>query len=797
MRISVVKYALVFASLLFLSAAAWAATWYVDDDNAPGPGSGTQEDPFSKIQYGIDAASDGDAVLVMPGLYVENLDFLGKGITVVSSQGPGVTVVDGNRSGSVVVFQNNEGTDSILEGFTLTNGSGTLDNSSTKGGAILCSYASPSIKNNILSHNEAYIGGGLYGSEANPIITNNFVFGNSAFYGGAFCFVGSSPIITNNTLSRNTADFRGGAVYVYHVILTITNSILWNNSAWDGKEIGGYSSSLLITYSAVQGGFQKEGNIGDDPLFLDPEEWDFHLSPASPCVDAGSGSAAELPSSDFDGDSRTENGIPDMGADEVVQLYVPAQHGAIQAGIAAAVDGNIVLVWPGAYVETLDFLGKAIMVESKEGPALTIIDGNQEGSVVTFQSGEGSSSILEGFTITNGAGGGSYPDFTGGGIACIGSSPTIQYNRIVGNSAIRGGGISCTSFSVPLIKGNVISENTAGLGGGIACDLAKPVILNNTIFRNSATTLGGGIFSNSYSYPAITNNTITENEAAQGGGILFCDANSTTTVTNTILWGNTAISDPELGVYSGYPPTITYCDIAGGWEGECNISADPLFVDPTNGDFRLRLQSSCVDRGTNFAPSLPEKDFEGDVRIVDGNLDIFAVVDMGADELLPEIAARFGTVNGAGSALANVLFINSSPGNNKRVYSIPAGNRVTLIMNAPPAGPNPAGFVLYMIAWEPGLADMAKQPYRIGTACMPMPLSNGTIAPPPYTIANTIKYFRLLGNPLLINVPSAPCTVFSVLSIPRGVYTFQGTIFDNGSAGYGASLTNGIVLKVF
>ena len=74
------------------------------------------------IQAGIDAASDGDTVLVAPGTYFENIDFKGKGITVRSSSGPEVTVIDGNQTGQVVRFDSGETIDSIIEGFTITNG---------------------------------------------------------------------------------------------------------------------------------------------------------------------------------------------------------------------------------------------------------------------------------------------------------------------------------------------------------------------------------------------------------------------------------------------------------------------------------------------------------------------------------------------------------------------------------------------------------------------------------------------------------------------------------------------------
>src|SRR5262245_47267980 len=72
---------------------------------------------FPTIQAAIDAAFDGDIVLVAPGTYPERIDFKGKAIRVTSSAGAAQTTIDGGQGGSVVTFANGEGLDSILERF--------------------------------------------------------------------------------------------------------------------------------------------------------------------------------------------------------------------------------------------------------------------------------------------------------------------------------------------------------------------------------------------------------------------------------------------------------------------------------------------------------------------------------------------------------------------------------------------------------------------------------------------------------------------------------------------------------
>src|SRR5262249_40315889 len=74
------------------------------------------------IQAGIKAAANGDTVLVLPGTYNEDINFLGKAITVTSSGGSAVTVVNGTATGPVVRFVSGETSAAVLKGFTIQNG---------------------------------------------------------------------------------------------------------------------------------------------------------------------------------------------------------------------------------------------------------------------------------------------------------------------------------------------------------------------------------------------------------------------------------------------------------------------------------------------------------------------------------------------------------------------------------------------------------------------------------------------------------------------------------------------------
>lgn len=230
-------------------------------------------------------------------------------------------------------------------------------------------------------------------------------------------------------------------------------------------------------------------------------------------------------------------------------IHVPLDQPTIQAGIVAAGAGDTVLVAPGVYIETIDFLGKAIVVRAAGGGA-SVINGNKNGSVVTFQSGEGPGSRLEGLVITNGSGtprGNGWYD--GGGILCKNaSSPTIVDNQVTLNKAFGyGGGIHCATGSAPILDANSVTKNEAEWGGGIQCHQASPIITGNvveqnvayhggglacmnhadplvleSVFRNNdAQSHGGGLYADGFSSPSIRRNLISENEAFGGGGVFI------------------------------------------------------------------------------------------------------------------------------------------------------------------------------------------------------------------------------------------------------------------------------------
>lgn len=269
--------------------------------------------PPSTIQSGINAADDGDTVLVAPGTYNERIRFYGKSVTVKSGGGASVTIIDGSSSGSVVIFSNEESAMAVLDGFTIQHGSGTFNDfdEDTFGGGIYCYYASPRIINNIIKSNSAGGGGGICCDfYSQPQIFNNTIVSNTG--GGIYCKDSATPTIINNIIANNTppSPDGGGAIFATDSLFDSENDNVNYNNGWNNSN----HQYVEAWDTAVGDAFGK--NIKADPFFVNAAGGDYHLQNTSPCIDAGIKTNA--PTKDFEGDTRPFNGTTDIGADEFV-----------------------------------------------------------------------------------------------------------------------------------------------------------------------------------------------------------------------------------------------------------------------------------------------------------------------------------------------------------------------------------------------------------------------------------------------------------------------------------------------
>jgi hypothetical protein len=181
--------------LLTLTAWSWVAGGVTL--NVPGD--------FTTIQSGINAAGDGDTVLVADGIYSgsgnKNLDFAGRSIVVMSQNGPENCVIDCQYSGRGFYFHSGETHAAAVSGFTIRYAY------SAQGGGVHINGASSTIENCIFwkCYSPASFGGGIYASGGDPLVRNCTFRENNATYGGTMYLLFTSAVVTSCISSDNTS----------------------------------------------------------------------------------------------------------------------------------------------------------------------------------------------------------------------------------------------------------------------------------------------------------------------------------------------------------------------------------------------------------------------------------------------------------------------------------------------------------------------------------------------------------------------------------------------------------------
>jgi hypothetical protein len=383
-------------------------------------------------------------------------------------------------------------------------------------------------------------------------------------------------------------------------IVTVTVTI---NSVADILSAGNYSDTIIFT-NITDG---NENTTRDVTLII-PTEW---------CVSSATELQAALTAAETN------------SLDDVIKLVQGTYY------------GNFVFESSEGHSITLKGGYNGGCVGRLLEPANTILDATSLASVLHLYNTNGGDVFVEGCTVRHGEGT-SY----GAGmdiLSYLSSGPsgmvTITNNIIAENEAEWGGGLYVT----------------CGSDSGTAGDV---IVTNNFIAGNKASQCGGAVTIESYSsgtagMVTFTNNTVTANDAESDGGVWFMllplESSGTINCYNNVIWGNTAnTSSADINLYIGTNTANgynnNYSDMPGSWaNGGGNINVDPRFVDPgywddngtpgdptddiwINGDYHLRSNSPCIDKGTASAPELPATDCDGDPRIING------APDMGADE---------------------------------------------------------------------------------------------------------------------------------------------------------------------
>jgi hypothetical protein len=293
---------------------------------------------YSTIQAAIDAAQNLDTILVSEGVYYENISYKGKGIVVTSRyfitndwQTVLNTVIDGSKcinkdTASVVQFLHNEDSTAVLDGFTITGGSGSrysFGNLWQEGAGVIMSYSSATVRNNFIFRNTTVPqgsttdggGGGIASMYGNPTICNNVIAFNTSGYAGGVVLNWSNgtirnniiyhnscatstgtggvmlwrtpagrTIVENNTIVGNVSNSDAGGINIHTdnppVIPIVRNNIVWGNRQATGGQV---VNAQYGNYNNIED-YSSGTNLSSYPQF---QENSFLLSPGSPCIDAG------------------------------------------------------------------------------------------------------------------------------------------------------------------------------------------------------------------------------------------------------------------------------------------------------------------------------------------------------------------------------------------------------------------------------------------------------------------------------------------------------------------------------
>ncbi|MCP3902625.1 MAG: hypothetical protein GY715_03230 [Planctomycetes bacterium] len=456
---------------------------------------------------------------------------------------------------------------------------GAVANSSSSGGVFrFCTFIS----------NDAQTGAGMANSgSSSPEVTNCLFYDNVADVSGGAMHnsLASSPTVVNCTVVENTALVGfGGGFFNSASNPVITSCVVWGNTDQDGTDASAQihvsTGGPTVSYCCVLGGWFGAGgnNVSDNPIFVNPGANDFRLDDFSPAIDAGDNAAVpagvitDLDTLDRfindEGVTDLGNGaapLVDMGAyerqanSESTFVLVPGHFGTIQEGInAAAPAGAEIVVSPGTYFEQLNTLGKAVNLHVAPGPGSVIVDGGGSGDVITIDTLEGPTTILEGLTIRGGGPPG------GSGIHIDGASPTVRDCLIEINDGGLGGGIHVTNLSNPIIDDCTFNANTAGLGGGIYIDGQSLPTITDCDFLGNIAGIGGAIYVAEQSDGSITDCLFEGNTAIGSGlgGAVFSSDSSAHMLRCTFL-GNNAINGGALLLVTSSSPNVYNCFFAG------------------------------------------------------------------------------------------------------------------------------------------------------------------------------------------------------------------------------------------
>lgn len=238
---------------------------------------------------------------------------------------------------------------------------------------------------------------------------------------------------------------------------------------------------------------------------------------------------------------------------------VPDDFDSIQSAVNESDDGDTVLVAPGEYAENIDLSGHSIVLLGvHEAPEEVIIDGGENGSIVTIVDNGNDPTTVSGFTLRNGQAEGD----GGGGLFCDGSNVVFEHLIIHDCSGNRGGGIYLNACNANL-NDLVLHDNTGNTYGGGICILGRSNVdmTNSEIYENAAqSTHGGGIYNYSQEPTSFSGCAIYDNEAPRSGGGMY---NAAEVTLEECTFSNNVCESNGGGIFTSNLSAISNCTFIG------------------------------------------------------------------------------------------------------------------------------------------------------------------------------------------------------------------------------------------
>lgn len=798
-------------AIAMIAGPAAADTIYVERD-APQGGDGSHERPLRSIQEAIRRSRDGDVILVGPGEYEERLRFLGRQVEVRSTDGADTTTLDGARDGSVVRFVDGETRGTILAGFTIRRGTGEPSAAGLAGGGILVVDASPTLRRLRLEFNGADVGAGLAAFGGSPrLLDCDIVSNESRFTGGGFFFEAAEPILEQCRLHSNRAigarNFpTGGAIHCVSGRLEMHGCDVDGNVALNGHGGGivlSAEANATVNDSRFAAGSATFGFGGGIAIVEGSILTMSHSTVVENAAESGGGIGCSNAFLALEGNriernvatERTEGRRQGGGGIALFEGAAAALYrDTIADNTATFVGGLRTSVGGGSSVHSSQLRIREVLFQGNKTTPGCGGAAFADGSLI-----ESTRSVYEGNRVTaidrptlpaNGSGGAWHIER---------SDATFEGDRFDSNRAELEG-----DAAPPVAR--------FGTGGALCVDASTLRLRSAMVTRNFAGRSGGGLEAHESVFEG-RHVTFAANVASRG--LAWSTARTHVDVDGSIVTRSlrgealsrhvsTTLIDDADGDVTGDSVRRSFVDgrlvngldvseLRSARQGDNILHLDPGFVSVSRGDFRLRLGSVCIDLIEEGFDELPF-DVDGEPRNADGDRDGLSLVDLGADELIPSVAVRYGSVLAPTDDLEDLLTVNDSAGDSHRVINLGRHQPWRVDLDAPAAGPASAAYVIYAWFEAPDPLTLFDLPNGLGLLGHPLPGAPETTGDP-VVAWNTLGHLPLLGR---ATEPSSPAPT-TLVDRPRGIglvttITLQGIVeCDRSPSGF--AVTNAVVVR--